>query len=468
VGWMPPMEAYVRAVRGWREPLVVGSGPDEVFTPLPGRQEPTVVAVLGLHFAASGGGPSPGEWFAVMGLLASILAIAAAEAMGRRLADPLARLVSAARQLEMGEPVPGVVADGDEDVAALSRAFRTMADTVQRREEELRRGRDLLERVLRTLSAAVIVAGEGGRVELANPAGRALAPAGATIAGLGAAFDPVVPRLAERAALGEVAEATVHPRSFPDRLWRVTVQPLSGASGRVLFVMEDLSEVARAQRLATVAEAARIVAHEVKNPLTPIRLWAEELQAALDRGPERVVAVARVAAEQILDRAEQLRQVAQGFSNLVALEQWHVERVPLAAVAGEVASEYTVLAERGVVVAVEAHDPGEVLADPTWLRRVLRNLLENSTRAIGAHTGRVDIAVAREGADVVITVRDTGGGVPEDDLARMFEPHFSTTSEGSGLGLAIVQRVVARAGGRVRADNGRDGLEVTIVLPAAV
>lgn len=464
---MPPREAYVRAVRGWREPLVSGQFEADVFVPAGTSVAPMVVGVFGLPVAGVGAGPSPGEWFAVTAVLVSALALLAAGRMGRRLAGPLSRLVSAVRRLEAGEPVTGLESGGDEDVDAVGRAVLTMAATVQRREEELRRERNLLERVLSTLSAAVVVAGQQGSIEMANAAGRTLLAGGESVNDLAVRFDPALAALARRAAAGESVEVTLQPASSPGTLWRVIVQPLTGATGRLLLVAEDLSEVARAQRLASLAEAARIVAHEVKNPLTPIRLWAEELQAALAAGPEATVSVARQAAEQILDRVVQLREVAQGFSNLVALERWHPEKVALAELAQEVLGEYRVLQQRGVELVCEREDAGWVSGDVTWLRRALRNLVENSVRAIGDGRGRITVRVLREGGRVVLNISDTGGGVHPEHLARLFEPHFSTTSHGSGLGLALVQRVVERAGGATGARNAAEGLEVSLSFPAA-
>jgi len=99
------------------------------------------------------------------------------------------------------------------------------------------------------------------------------------------------------------------------------------------------------------------------------------------------------------------------------------------------------------------------------LRRAVRHLLENSVRAIGERAGRVLLGVETAGGAVAVVVRDSGGGVPEAQLARLFEPHFSTTSGGSGLGLAMVQRIMARAGGHVEARNAQTGLEIRLVFP---
>ncbi len=466
---LPSPEAYIRAVRGWREPVVLGDNETSVFAPLRAGDEPLVVGVLGMRVSASGVGPSPSEWFAVLGVWGVVLALVIGEGLGRRLAGPLQRLVEAARSLAEGRVVEEFPEARDEDLGALSRGFATMAERVQRREEEVRRQRDLLESVLGALSAAVIVAGEDGKVELANPAARALLGDADDLAQLGDRFAVSLQGRARHALSGEATSEVVRPPGGTDQAWRIHAVPLSATPPRrVVLVMEDLSEVARAERLASLAELARIAAHEVKNPLTPIRLWAEELQVALGRGEEAVREVAALAAEQILERVEHLAEVAQDFSHLVALEHWDAERVDVGRLAGEVVREYAqVLRQRGVVVEVRGDDGVEVLTDRRWLARALRHLLDNSARAMQKVTGRIVVSAERAGRQVVLAVRDDGGGVPEEHLGRLFEPHFSTRSQGSGLGLAVVRRVAERAGGRAEACNLDEGLEVKLVLPAA-
>jgi signal transduction histidine kinase/HAMP domain-containing protein len=467
VPWLPPPEAYVRSVRGWQEPLVVVEGDEtSVFTPMRGG-EAVVVGVVGLRLQAMGRSPSPREWFVITGIFAMLVALGTAERLGRRLGRPLRRLVGAAHRLERGEPVAKIETGGDEDVEALGRAFTTMAREVQRREDELRRGRDLLETVLGTLSAAVMVVDSEGNVGLSNAAAEKLLGGGRTITGLAECFAPEVSAMVAHTAGGARAEGTVHPVAAPEALWRVTALQLPAAAGRVLVVMEDLSEVARAERLSSLAELARIAAHEVKNPLTPIRLWAEELKTALGRGPEAVAAVAQVAAQQILERVEHLREVAQGFANLVSLEHWEPYPMQLKVLAGEVAAEYEVLRQRGVALRVIG-DEAEIVADAQWIRRALRHLLENSARVMAGQTGEVVVSVLQLEHQVILSVRDTGGGVASNLLGRLFEPHFSTTSQGSGLGLAVVRRVAERAGGSIEAKNVDGGLEIRLVFPQRV
>ena len=465
VPWLAPEEAFVRAVRGWREPLVTGDSLISVFAPMPSTQAAEVGAVLELQVGKGLRSSTPREWFVITGVWAAVLALIMAERVGRRLGQPLRHLVQAVHRLERGEPVSGLQAQGDEEFVTLTRAFQEMADTVQRREDEIRRERDLLDRVMGALSAAVVVVDATGSSELANASARRLLGESGQLAALERRFGPAVAALLARAAAGESAVETLRPPAAAEEVWQVTVMPLTGMRGRRLVVMEDLSEMARAERLASLAELARIVAHEVKNPLTPIRLWAEELQAAIEGDAPRVVEIARTAAAQILDRVEHLREVAQGFSNLVALERWERAPVVLGSLLRRVAGEYEVAAQRGVSIHQEVAGEGRILADSAWVERAIRHLLDNSLRAIGPRQGEVWLQVADEGDDVVLRIRDTGGGVPEANLGRLFEPHFSTTSEGSGLGLAVVWRVMERAGGRAEARNVKGGLEVALAFP---
>ncbi len=458
---LPDAAAYVRAVRRWFEPLVVRQDTTAVYIPARSGDQPLVFAVFGLadvlasHF-------HPAEWFAVTGLWAVLLALWAAETLATRLSGPMAQLVDAARRLGQGKRADlQELAPGGDEFATLAQAFTAMAAEVKARQAELERERDLLQRVLENLSAAVLVL-QDGKVILANEAAKKIGVAQGWQA-LRQMFGPSLDPLLSSAVASSLRLA---PRGQADALWQVTAVPLSGDGERLLLVLEDLSEVARAERLASLTELARIVAHEVKNPLTPIRLWVEELQAALEKGPQTLAEVARLAVTEILQQVVRLKDVSQGFANLVALERWEPTTVDVAHLAEEVVAEYSILERRGVHLEL-VRPPGglPVSADPSWLARALRHLLDNSVKALSRQSGRVTVEVKEEAGCVVLAVRDTAGGVAEEHLPRLFEPHFSATSEGSGLGLAVVRRVCQRAGGRAEARNLAEGLEVRMLLP---
>jgi two-component system nitrogen regulation sensor histidine kinase NtrY len=234
-----------------------------------------------------------------------------------------------------------------------------------------------------------------------------------------------------------------------------------------VVVVEDVTEVVRAERLEQLTQMARIVAHEVKNPLTPIRLWIQELEEVRRRGGEGLDETVDQACSEILAQMNRLQATANAFSNLVALEGWRPTTVDLLPVVVEAAGNLGVLRRRGAVVRLETEPAGrcEVTADPEWLRRALDTILLNSLTVIDHTCGEIVIRTRREGLERVLEVEDSGGGVPPNRLEDLFDPHFSNTGTGTGLGLALVRQVVSRAHGWVDAANGERGLRVSLHFP---
>lgn len=463
---LPPREAYVRAVRRWWEPLIEVDNNLALFIPVKAGDRSLVFGILDIA-EVTGSRYRPADWFVFTALWAVILAFAAVEGLAQRLARPMERLVSLAHRLGKGEPpdLSTLDSSGDE-FATLAQAFFRMAQKIEERQTELRGQRDLLYRILENLSAAVMVV-ENNRVILANGAAKKIM-GGEDLSTLLGIFGTTFDELLTRAETGECVSEKRIPFGQGDALWQLTAVLLTGETSRVLLVLEDLSDVARAERLASLNELARIVAHEVKNPLTPIHLWVEELAAALEKGPESVAEVARLVVPEVLQQVRRLREVAQDFSNLVALEHWEPTGFDVVAMAQEVVEDYKVLERRGVAVQLITGQPSLVVfADRTWVQRALRHLLENSTQALGTRKGKITVKVALEQGWALLSVRDTAGGVAAEQLPRLFEPHFSTTAGGSGLGLAVVSRVCQKAGGRAEAHNLRQGLEVRMFLPLA-
>jgi signal transduction histidine kinase len=174
------------------------------------------------------------------------------------------------------------------------------------------------------------------------------------------------------------------------------------------------------------------------------------------------------ACREIAEQVERLRETASSFSNLVALEKWEPEAVNLAQLIAELPSGGEVLDRRGIDICFEGEsNPPSVTGDRQWLRRALANLLQNSLDALGDSPGKIVFRIQVERNSVVLEIEDTGGGVPEDRLADLFSPHFSSTTAGTGLGLALVQQVVVRCHGRVSATNADKGLKVRLDFPTS-
>jgi len=228
------------------------------------------------------------------------------------------------------------------------------------------------------------------------------------------------------------------------------------------------AELERTNRLEAWAEMARQVAHEIKNPLTPIQLNAEHLRRVhADRG-EPLGPVLRECVETILAQVRLLRQISSEFSNFASSPTAKPSVVRVPDLVRDIVDPYRAgLADR-LELAVDAPEPlPPVLVDRTLVTRSLTNIVENALHAMPGR-GTLTVSAAVEGGVVAIRVSDTGGGMDPEALARAFEPYFSTKATGTGLGLPIAKRNVELSGGTIAIDSRRDrGTTVTVRLPAA-
>lgn len=410
--------------------------------------------------------PGAVDWLLAGAVFAALLALVLTSRVEQRLSASLDDLVSVARRLHAGEPVGEIRRPEETDLAAVVDAVRTMSEEVARRELRLRHQEELLRITLATLDPAVVVLGSDEQVLFANPSAEEL------LSSDGETVLAVVREAAGRRARPEGPWLdTVQPHPGRDLTWRVGIAdvPLPDGGRGLVAAVDDVTEVVRADRLRQLTQMARIVAHEVKNPLTPIRLWVQELEEARRRGDRELDALLGEACREISQQVGRLQDMAVSFSNLVALERWEAAPVDLAELVPEALAGLGVLSRRGVTIAIELPPPGEavVVGDRQWLQRAVGNLVRNSLDALSGEPGEIRVAVSHSGPTAVLEVEDTGGGVPEGQLGELFSPHFSTTSGGSGLGLALVHQVVARCQGRVEAANGPRGLVVRLELPAA-
>jgi two-component system nitrogen regulation sensor histidine kinase NtrY len=236
-----------------------------------------------------------------------------------------------------------------------------------------------------------------------------------------------------------------------------------------VLAIEDTTHVAREQKLAAWSEVARRVAHEIKNPLTPIQLSTEHVRRLLtDRGvlpsPEIEACL-----DTVVRQVRELRDISGAFSTYARLPDLARERIETGSFLRDVVAPYRAAPPPGITIE-ERHDGAPAIeGDPRTLARALVNVLENAFQAMPAG-GAVRIASERDAATggAILTVADTGPGLTAEARARLFEPYFSTKSAGTGLGLAIVRRVVEAHGGTidVRSMPGH-GTTFAIHLPAA-
>ena len=404
------------------------------------------------------------DWLLTGALLSALLALLLTTRVEQRLSTSLRELVVLARKLRDGEPVGPLRRPRETDLAEVLDAVRSMNEEVQQRELRLRHQEELLRITLKTLEPAVVVLEPDGTERFANPSAVQFQEE------YGEKFLEQLRSVVEDASIGGSASKTVQPIPGRDVTWRIGVAgvPFPDGDRGLVAVVDDVTDLVRADRLQQLNQMARIVAHEVKNPLTPIRLWVQELEAAIKSDnpelPELLVEACREIAEQV----KRLQETASSFSNLVALERWEPEPVDLAQLIAELPRGAEVLERRGIRVEYEVESaPPPITGDRQWLRRAVANLLQNSLDVLGDAPGTVVLRLEVERDQVVLEVEDTGGGVPDERLPDLFSPHFSSTTSGSGLGLALVQQVVVRCHGSVSATNAARGLKVRLEFPTS-
>jgi signal transduction histidine kinase len=229
-------------------------------------------------------------------------------------------------------------------------------------------------------------------------------------------------------------------------------------------IAEGRERLRRGERLEAWAEMARMIAHEIKNPLTPIRLSAEHMREVYERDPERFAPVFRRCVDNILRQVEELRSIAAEFSTYSSIPKIALERVEFGAVLRDAVGAYdSGDGARPVRLEIADHDLG-VRLDPRLFVRALRNVIENALRAGGGEP--VEVTAWRDGGEARVDVLDRGPGVGTDMLERIFEPYFSTHEGGTGLGLPIARRILEEHGGRLWAERREGGgLRVSMTLP---
>jgi nitrogen fixation/metabolism regulation signal transduction histidine kinase len=234
-------------------------------------------------------------------------------------------------------------------------------------------------------------------------------------------------------------------------------------------VFDDITRLIAAQRSAAWGEVAQRLAHEIKNPLTPIQLSAERLQLKL---ADQLTGASRElldrATQTIVNQVEAMKNMVNDFRDYARTPLPQLAAVDLAALLGEVLGLYEESQSRAAIAVTPAPTSlPPVLADANQLRQVLHNVLANAQDAlVEAADPRIAISLAQDAGRARLTVRDNGPGFPPQILSRAFEPYVTTKAKGTGLGLAIVKKIVDDHGGEIRLANDRGG-EVSIWLPLA-
>jgi signal transduction histidine kinase/HAMP domain-containing protein len=409
-----------------------------------------------------------------------VLLVAVGTRLARNFTRPITELVAGTRRIAAGATSLDM-APTELELAALVEAVDDMAHRIARGREQLLREKQVVERMVENITSGVVSLDHDGRVLMHNRVAAELlgARVGESLEQAVARQEPLAPVTAFLRGIdgerGEMERTTVRLAGLvgsvgsdtAEREWSLIWVPLPGTGEpAALLVVEDATEVLRNQRLLAWAEMARIIAHEIKNPLTPIRLSAEHMREVWKRDPGHFDGVFERCTTNILTQVEELRSIASEFSAYSAILTIDPKPGDLTASIVDLVDGYRAAPPNGVHVGLETDGPIEARFDAKLLGRAVRNLLENALRAAAAGGGEVLVSVVRENSHARIAVVDNGPGVRPENLPRIFDPYFSTHDTGTGLGLPIARRVVEEHGGHITARNRAEGgLEVVITLP---
>jgi nitrogen fixation/metabolism regulation signal transduction histidine kinase len=431
-------------------------------------------------------------------LLSLLAATTGAFYLARRLAAPIESLAAGTEAVAKGDFDTRLPPGPADEVGLLIQSFNGMIERLSRAREESRVSQQQLEReranlatILGRLSTGVIATGADGRVRIANDAA-------GEILGVDVASRTGAP-LDELAAAGPLAAQFIAAcrthlaGEYPEWRGQVTLRAeaarrilncassvlpgdgvdaaAGGRPGGAIVVFDDVTELLVAQREAAWGEVARRLAHEIKNPLTPIRLAAERIRRrylpAMDQEDSQVL---DRSTHTIVQQVEAMRDMVNAFSEYARSPAVAIARVDLSQLVREVAWLYR--AQEGPpAVKLELEEGLEVEADAVRVRQLLHNLIRNAQDALEGQADGVIEITARcvtggERLLAEITVTDNGPGIAPDVLTRLFEPYVTSKKKGTGLGLAIVKKLVEEHGGAVTAENLPDrGARLTVRLP---
>jgi two-component system nitrogen regulation sensor histidine kinase NtrY len=414
--------------------------------------------------------------------------------LAKRITRPVMLLSEAAKEIGAGHYDHRIEHEGSDEFGSMVEAFNAMATEVSQSRRRLERASDDLERkheegegrrryieaILERIATGVVSIDRAGRIGTINPSALRLLELGGDVIGSSAVDVFARPDLvpindvldqAARAKMDSFAQEVALIRDARERHVVAAATRIAGADGSfdgTVLVVDDVTPLIRAQKVAAWREVARRLAHEIKNPLTPIQLSAERLRRKLSDVDPKLQDLVQECTSTIIGEVESLKGLVDEFSQFARMPAPRAVPTDFHAFLNDTLSLYD-----GLFANVEFRKQydsavAQVRVDPEQMKRVMINLIDNALEAMGRQ-GTIVIETARDVSNslIRIVVADTGPGIPAAERDKLFLPYYSTKGRGSGLGLAIVRRIVAEHGGSIDVtDNVPTGTRFIIELPA--
>src|ERR1700692_4340563 len=383
---------------------------------------------------------------------------------------PIRRLMSAANIVSTGDlhvQVPVLRSEGD--LAQLGETFNKMTQELRTQRDELVSASDLIdsrrrfiEAVLSSASAGIIGVDASGSVGILNRSAEKLI-GHAESETLDHPLSDVLPELDEmmktarestqRLVQGQITiNRDGHERNLSVR---VTAEQTRQTRDSYLLTRDDITELVSAQRTSAWADVARRIAHEIKNPLTPIQLSAERIRRKFGKVITEDKAIFEQCTDTIVRQVDDIRRMVDEFSRFARMPKPVMEGEDVADTVRQAVFLMRVGHQEIDIAAEMKDDPMQAQFDRRLISQALTNIIKNATEAIEAvpaeelGKGRIQVVAALDGDDIVIDVSDNGIGLPKVSRARLLEPYVTTREKGTGLGLAIVGRVLEDHGGKI-------------------
>ncbi|MCU0229246.1 MAG: ATP-binding protein [Bryobacterales bacterium] len=419
------------------------------------------------------------QLMSLLTLFVLFIAIWVALLLAKQISTPIAALLHAAGEVRKGNLQYRVKIPANDELAALVSGFNEMTQDLEASAQELERRRRFMETILESIPTAVLSVASDGSIQRMNSAFRQMFPkvsheGAKRLEDVFAAEDASEMRYlmarASRTAVASRQWEHVHDGAIHNISITVAAIDRKPRTGFVV-VLEDTTELLRAQKAAAWHEVARRVAHEIKNPLTPISLSADRIRRKIDRAnlDDASARVIRECAEMIGREADSVRMLVDEFAQFARMPSAQLRPIELNDVVEDALRVF-----HGRLADIDVHvqlTPGlpRVEADPEQFKRVIVNLVDNAVEAMAESAAkRISVATAAlPGGRVELTIADTGCGVSDDDKAKLFVPYYSTKGRGSGLGLAIVNHILEDHQAAIRVeDNQTVGTRFVIELAA--
>jgi two-component system nitrogen regulation sensor histidine kinase NtrY len=408
--------------------------------------------------------------FAVIALTILMASILLGLNFANSLVTPIRRLMGAAHLVSTGDlhvQVPVKRSEGD--LAQLGETFNKMTQELRTQRDELVNASDLIdsrrrfiEAVLSSASAGIIGVDASGSVGILNRSAEKLI-GHAESETLDHPLSDVLPELDEmmksarestqRLVQGQITiNRDGHERNLSVR---VTAEQTSQTRDSYIITLDDITELVSAQRTSAWADVARRIAHEIKNPLTPIQLSAERIRRKFGKSIVEDKAVFEQCTDTIVRQVDDIRRMVDEFSRFARMPKPVIEGEDVADTVRQAVFLMRVGHPEVEIEAEIKQEPLQANFDRRLISQALTNIIKNATEAIEAvpaeelGRGRIDVTAGRENDDIVIDVVDNGVGLPKVSRARLLEPYVTTREKGTGLGLAIVGRVLQDHGGRI-------------------